>query len=151
MVAAVLVLVLGGALIGVDARPAEAAFKPSAEQKLRKLTNQDRVSRGLPAYRACKELKSVARKQARRMADRKRLYHTPNLGRAVPQFRRAAENVGRGSTVRQVQKRFMKSRPHRASVLSRRYTQFGVGVDRRNGQVWVAVVFRQPTRGARCS
>jgi uncharacterized protein YkwD len=150
LVATLFVLLVAGGLLIADAPAASAAFERSSEDRLRTLTNRDRSARGLPAYRRCAELDRLARQQAKRMADRGRLHHNPRLASQVPRYRRAAENVGFANSVDRVHARFLQSRPHRANVRSRQLSQFGVGVDRRGSRRWVAVVYRQPARGATC-
>jgi uncharacterized protein YkwD len=135
----------------VAAPPAGAAIDADAERRARNLVNRDRVRAGLKEYRVCRELRAVARRHSVRMADRNRLYHNPSLGSQITHYRRYGENVGYNSHVDYVHRAFMRSTGHRGNILSRSYTQVGIGVERRKGRVWVTMVFRQPTSGAPCS
>jgi uncharacterized protein YkwD len=147
-----LALLLTAAIGLVATAPtAEAAIEPESERRARNLVNRDRVRAGLKELRVCRELRAVARRHSVRMADRNRLYHNPNLTTQVTHHRRVGENVGYNSHVDYVHRAFMRSSGHRANILSRYYTQVGIGVDNRNGRRWVTMVFRQPTSGAPCT
>src|ERR687897_472425 len=80
---------------------------------------------------------TIAREQARRMADQGTLYHNPRLTTQVTSWRLVGENVGTGPDPLTVHRAFMRSPSHRANVLSREFTRIGVGAVARDGQVWV--------------
>jgi uncharacterized protein YkwD len=109
--------------------------------------NDARRGRGLPRFRVRADLAQVARAQARRMAERNRLYHNPNLTREVSNWRWVGENVGYGPGPAVLHRAFMNSAPHRANILDGDFTQVGVGAVVRDGRLWVAEVFRQPAGG----
>jgi uncharacterized protein YkwD len=77
------------------------------------------------------------------MARGSRLYHTPGwrLARRVTRWRVLGENVGVGNTVLPLQQAFLASPSHRANVLSKTFVHLGVGTKRKNGRLWVTVVF----------
>jgi len=94
------------------------------------------------------DLVVVAREHAARMADEGRLYHNARLGDEVTGWQALGENVGRGRAVDQIHTAFMESPSHRANILDARFTQIGLGVVVRDGEMWVVEVFRQPAAGA---
>jgi len=115
----------------------------STEQKLARLTNGARTGRGLSRLSLDPELSKVADVHSKEMARRGRLYHTPSstLQRRVTRWRRLGENVGYGADVRQIHRGFMRSYSHRANILSRRFSHFGVGIRSAGGYKWATIVF----------
>ncbi|MFA9429323.1 CAP domain-containing protein [Egicoccus sp. AB-alg2] len=90
------------------------------------------------------DLRDVARDHAMRMCTRDRLYHNPNLTKEVRNWRSVGENVGRGTTIDRLNRAFMDSPGHRANVLDKRWTQYGVGVAvNGQGKVYVVQVYRR--------
>ena len=85
------------------------------------------------------------------MAGRGRIGHNPRVGSQVADWWAWGENVGAGSSVDVVHGALHRSSGHRANMLSRRFTQVGVGVASGGGRVWITQVFRQPRTGARCT
>lgn len=76
------------------------------------------------------------------MARHHRIYHDSNLPYEVSGWRALGENVGRGSTARQVHRAFMGSSTHRSHILSTRYNQIGVGAVRgSDNYLYVTEVF----------
>jgi uncharacterized protein YkwD len=59
----------------------------------------------------------------------------------VTRWRRLGENVGYASSVKAVHRAYMGSAIHKANILRSIYRHMGVGVKRRGGRVWTAVVF----------
>ncbi len=107
--------------------------------------NSERTSRGIRAYAERSDLDAVAARQAVRMANSQSLYHNPNLGGEVGNWRAIAENVGRGGTVSSIHQAFMSSADHRDHILSTTYTEVGVGTARGgDGRLYVSEVFRLP-------
>ena len=52
------------------------------------------------------------------------------------------ENVGETpTTLRALQRAFMRSRLHRSNILNRRFRHVGIGVVGRNGKLWVTLDF----------
>jgi uncharacterized protein YkwD len=125
----------------VSMSPASA----SDESEFVSRTNSARSSHGLAGYAVRYDLTSVARRQAARMASSRSIYHNPNLGSEVGNWRALAENVGKGGDVASIHNAFMGSSSHRANILSTTYTEVGIGTARGNdGQIYVSEVFRQP-------
>jgi hypothetical protein len=139
---------LGLALIAlvagtVTAVPATAATGAAG---LTDRLNDSRLAHGLPALASRSDLVEVARAQAARMAAAQTLFHNPQLATDVTRWRQIGENVGDATDIATVHRAFMSSAPHRANILDGDYTEVGVGVVERGGQIWVAEVFRQPLR-----
>lgn len=115
------------------------------ESELVRLTNQARVERGLDAaLQVAPDLTAVARSHTARMADDDHLHHNPALTADVSGWDIVGENVGRGPSVAALHRALMGSPSHRANILDERYTQIGIGIDVRDGTVWVTQVFRTP-------
>jgi uncharacterized protein YkwD len=57
------------------------------------------------------------------------------------------QNVGVGNSVEGLQRAFMDSPPHRATILRRKTNLFGVGTYISRGRIWVTVDFEQTTPG----
>jgi peptidoglycan hydrolase-like protein with peptidoglycan-binding domain len=125
---------------------AGAAGATSVEDTFSAKLNYARASRGIPRLVSRSALVTVARAQANRMANRNTLYHNPNLTTDVTNWRWVGENVGYGPDALTVHVAFMNSPGHRANILDRDYTEFGIGAVEVNGRVWVAEVFRRPMR-----
>ena len=139
---AVLTVLLSGLVAGaVTASPAGAT---SVEDVFTSHINQARAERGIPRLAVNADLVRVARGQANRMASQNLLYHNPNLTTEVRNWRWVGENVGYGPDALTVVVAFMQSTPHRENILSRDYTQVGVGAVTVGDRVWVAEVFRRP-------
>jgi uncharacterized protein YkwD len=79
------------------------------------------------------------------MARRKSLFHTPNVARYLHgrHWNWWGENVGYSysSDLGSLERAFMRSAPHRHNILSGAYHRVGIGVQRRDGRVWVTLVF----------
>jgi hypothetical protein len=115
------------------------------ESQFVSLLNQERASRGLPSLQVAGDLTAVARRHSERMASSNNLHHNPNLGGEVSGWQKVGENVGRGPSAGAIHQGFMNSASHRANILDSDWTQVGVGVVIRDGQVWVTEVFRLPS------
>lgn len=124
--------------------PALASTDTAAEADLVGRVNAERNTRGLPALQVRSDLQAVARQQAKRMADRGRMSHNPNLGSEVCCWRKVGENVGYGSDTGTIHRTMMGSSHHRTNILDPDFTEIGVGVERRGDTIWVSEVFRQP-------
>lgn len=109
-------------------------------------TNSARGAHGLGRYAVAADLTSMARRWAAHMATHRQLAHNPSYASQACCWTALAENVGVGSTVSQIQRAFMNSSEHRANILSRTYTQVGIGTARgSDGRLYVDEVFRRPT------
>lgn len=142
---ALLTLVLTTAALLSTTTPALAS--PSGD--LVSYTNSARADRGLRQLAVSSDLARLAQQHAEWMAAHQTLAHTSNLEGKVCCWKSVGENVGFGSSARQVFDAFMGSSSHRANILSSRYTQIGVGAARSSdGRLWVDQIFRQPNGSA---
>jgi len=107
--------------------------------------NNERTSHGLSPLRTSAALTQVAQAWARQMAATHWLRHNPRLQDEVGNWRELGENVGDGRTMSALAQAFWTSAEHRANILNPRYRQVGIGYVRRDGLIWIAVVFRAPT------
>jgi uncharacterized protein YkwD len=109
------------------------------------LTNQSRRAHGTQALRMDHRVSHKVKHHSRKMARSEALFHTAN----VPRYLRGrnynwwGENVGYTyqSDLGSLQRAFMNSRSHRKNVLNDAYDRVGIGVERRDGRVWVTLVF----------
>lgn len=143
-----LVSVVAAALLPLTgALPADArsgTYPSSLESQVLLRVHAARKAHHLPDYQVRRRLTIIARDQARRMADRARLFHNPQLASDVTNWAWVGENVGYGPDVRTVHAAFMGSPPHRANILDRDFTRIGVGVEVRGTRVWICQVFKTP-------
>lgn len=145
---AIAVIALLAVLLSLVAvRPAVAA-DAGAEAEFVSLLNRERAARGLAALSVASDLVSAARAQSVRMADSGTLHHNPDLGGSVSGWQKLGENVGRGPGAGTIHGAFMASAGHRANILGADWLEVGVGVEVRDGTVWVTQVFRQPQAAA---
>lgn len=136
-------LVLATAAVALSVAPRADAIT-SYEQSLAKYINQARSSRGIRTMSLASSVSDVARAHSARMANAGRLYHTPDLERALSRWtwwRVAGENVGRGPTMSSIYRAFMQSSSHKANILYRSYKVMGVGVVWKDGIAYVTVMF----------
>ncbi|HWC14040.1 MAG TPA: CAP domain-containing protein [Actinomycetota bacterium] len=93
------------------------------------------------------ELSRAARVHSREMVEANTLYHTPDraLRTRVTNWAILGENVGVGSTVASLHEAFMKSTLHRANVLHAGFRHVGIGTLRKDGRLWVTIIFEGVT------
>lgn len=113
----------------------------SADKAMAKKVNKARSNNGLVKLTLDPEMSKVARSHSKTMAKKASLYHTKNLGQKVTNWKSLGENVGYGSTVKQLHQLFMGSSGHRANILKPSYRYVGVGSTRKNGTLWITVIF----------
>lgn len=123
---------------------AEASIDATKEADFIALVNIERAAEGLPALTPRSDIRTVARDHSVRMARESRLYHNPNFSTEITNWKTVAENVGRGPSVESIHGAFMRSPGHRANIMHPDLTEIGVGVEVRDGQVWVTQNFRRP-------
>ena len=135
------------------AAPASAAPSvTSAERAFVSSINGYRRASHRTQLRTSPTLTLVARRWAQSMARSNRLAHNPRVTRQVHSWRYLGENVGVGGSTSSLHRAFMRSAPHRANLLSTRYTHVGVGVAYAHGRMWVVEVFagrQRPSSGRR--
>ena len=117
-------------------------YKPSERGFARKM-NSARVLGGLSKLHLDPELARAARKHTQEMWTRDELYHTPSdkLRRRVTNWTVIGENVGVGGTVDSLHQAFMDSPGHRDNILYTTFRHVGIGVAKKNGRMWVTVIF----------
>jgi len=130
-------------LIGLVPAPSASAacYSPKRpEKRFARKINQARTGVNL---RLDPQLSKVAKVHTREMVRANSLHHTPSnvLRRRVTNWVELGENVGVGSTVTSLHSAFMNSTAHRANILRSSYRYVGVGVIRKNGRMWVTVIF----------
>ncbi|WP_162248101.1 peptidoglycan-binding protein [Angustibacter sp. Root456] len=137
---------LGSLLTGLlTAAPAQAAPSvTSTERAFVRSINSSRHASHRAQLRGSGALTAVARRWAQSMARSNRLAHNPRVASQVRSWRYLGENVGVGGSERSLHSAFMHSAPHRANVVSSRYTGVGVGVAYGHGRMWVVEVFARP-------
>ncbi len=111
------------------------------DRQLAKKTNAARAHAGVRKLSLDPHLSRVAKRQARKMARRRTLYHTPSLGSLVTHWRSLGENVGYAGGVKRLHRAFMGSSPHKANILKSSYRHVGVGTTKKGGNIWSSVVF----------
>ena len=120
------------------------------------LTNRERSRASLTPLRRNADLARVAQLQAEQMAAAGKLAHEipgsryPTLASRMKlvgyQYRSVGENVAEGYTSgAALMAGWMMSAPHRANILSARYTETGAGMARsKSGRTYTAQVFARP-------
>jgi len=120
------------------------------------LTNRERVRASLTPLRRNADLARIAQLQAEQMAAAGKLAHEvpgsryPTLATRMKligyQYRAVGENVADGYTSgAALMAGWMTSAPHRANILSARFTETGVGMARsKSGRTYTAQVFGRP-------
>jgi uncharacterized protein YkwD len=120
------------------------------------LTNRERTRANLTPLRRSAELSRAAELQAEQMASAEKLAHEvpgaryPTLASRLKlvgyAYRSSGENVAEGYTSgAALMASWMTSPPHRANILSAKYTETGVGMARsKNGRVYSVQVFGRP-------
>lgn len=102
--------------------------------------NRVRRNKGLSALRADKQVGVVARRHAQSMAANYSVFHDSNMDSEITQWKSLAQNSGAAGSCKRAFWAFMRSASHRANILGR-WRHMGVGVDKRNGRVFVQQVF----------
>jgi uncharacterized protein YkwD len=120
------------------------------------LTNRERMRASLTPLRRNPDLARAAQLQAEQMAAAGKLAHEvpgsryPTLASRMKligyQYRSVGENVAEGYTSgAALMAGWMTSAPHRANILSARYTETGAGMARsKSGRTYTAQVFARP-------
>lgn len=102
--------------------------------------NKVRRNKGLGALRADKQVGVVARRHAKSMAANYSVFHDYNMDDEITNWKSLAQNSGAAGSCKRVFWAFMRSAGHRSNILGT-WRFMGVGVDKRNGRVFVQQVF----------
>ena len=120
------------------------------ELKRVNLLNSDRNSNGLAALTLDEELCRIARIKSADMRDNRYFAHeSPSYGRVGQMLKHfgyrysaAGENIAHHANVDKAQAAFMSSPGHRANILNKGWTKFGVGiVQDANGYIYATQIF----------
>ena len=122
---------------------ARAGALSRRESRLFSITNRTRVDHDRRAVDLDARLSRYAERHSRDMAEAGYLFHTENLAARLKaaDWSIGGENVGLASSVRQVQRAFMGSKPHRRNILMRRFDHAAIGIVKSDGSLWVTVIF----------
>jgi uncharacterized protein YkwD len=117
-------------------------YKPSERGFARKM-NAERVLGGIGKLQLDPELSRAARKHTQEMWTKDELHHTPSdkLRTRITNWTVIGENVGVGGTVSSLHDAFMNSPAHKDNILYTAYRHVGIGVAKKNGRMWVTVIF----------
>ena len=102
--------------------------------------NKVRNKHGVPALKWDKQVGVVARRHAQSMAANYSVFHDSNMDSEITHWKALAQNSGAAGSCKRVFWAFMRSSGHRANILGQ-WRHMGVGVDKRNGRVFVQQVF----------
>jgi uncharacterized protein YkwD len=127
----------------------------AAQQKILKLTNQERKQKELPPLKPNALLFKVAQAHSENMAKQGKMEHkldglTPmqRVRAAGYAYARVHENIGAGDAdvpLEDLMKAWMDSKGHRENILSELCTEIGLGVAKdQNGQVYYTQLFGKP-------
>ena len=125
------------------------ALAPAADATTRRrdemvaLTNADRAERDRDALGLNADLSRYAKRHSRDMAEAGYLFHTEDLAAKLKglDWSIGGENVGVGSDLDDLQKAFMRSKPHRRNILRSGFDNVAVGVYSADDTFWVTVIF----------
>jgi uncharacterized protein YkwD len=124
--------------------PAQAQSVENYQRQARAVTNNVRENHDRVRLRQGRCVQRFARRQARRMANQERMFHQ-DLGPVMRQcnLSSAGENVAYGyPTGRRVVRAWMRSKGHRANILTKRYRLLGLAMRRSdNGTPYAVQVF----------
>jgi hypothetical protein len=139
-----------------DAGASDVTRSRGWEERMLDEINAERGQRGLPRLRADRRLEKAAAAHSRLMAVRNRLAHRlpgePELRDRVAatdlRFNAVAENVGYSTRVEDLHRNLMRSRGHRANLLSRKYDAIGIAIFESGGRHYVTQDFARTTSEA---
>jgi uncharacterized protein YkwD len=126
------------------------------EQELVDLTNKERAKKNLPPLKVDPALTKAARQHSANMAKQEKMEHILD-GKRPEQRAEAAgyrlgwvgENIAAGEqwTLPGLMSDWMGSKPHRENILSKRYTEIGVGMAKTAKNEWYyTLLFGRPRR-----
>jgi uncharacterized protein YkwD len=134
----------------------EAVELTKDEQALLDLTNEARKKEKLPPLRPSAVLTRLARDHSANMARQEKMEHVLDGKNPVQRAEaagyplgRLGENIaaGNGWTLEAVLETWMDSKPHRANILSDRFTEIGLGLARSGkGEWYYTQVFGKPKK-----
>lgn len=140
---AILAALLLATLIPAQSASAACYTPTRKEKRFARLINKARGAAGKVKLRLDPEISKVGKVHTREMIKANTLYHTPSskLRKRVTNWVTLGENVGVGSTVTSLHQAFMASPAHLENILYSSYRHVGVGAIKKNGRLWVTVIF----------
>ena len=102
--------------------------------------NRVRRQHGLGGLGFDKQVGVVARRHAKSMANSYSVFHDGNMNNEITRWKSLGQNSGAGSGCDSLFRSFMRSSSHRRNILGR-WNHIGVGTERRNGRLFVQMVF----------
>ena len=136
-------LLLVGALFAVSVPMDAASAAPRAisddQEEVRDLVNNTRDNNNLRGLAMHQQFADKALLWSRELARCQCLKHRTGAYGAPAGWCAAAENVGRGWSLAQVHRAFLGSPPHKANMLTRRFTHIGTGVTQDAGGEYFVV------------
>lgn len=139
----VALLVVALLFSGIAIDHARAGASRTREDQMLSLTNRVRADAGRRVLDLDARLSRYAKRHSREMAEAGYLFHTENLAARLGgvDWSMGGENVGVGSSLRDVQGAFMGSTPHRRNILQKRFDHAAIGIVKSGGTLWVTVIF----------
>lgn len=136
-----LVSILLISLIPIGSASAACYSPNKPERRFARLINTARTSAG--DLRLDPELSKVAKVHTRDMVKTNSLHHSTSseLRNRVTNWSTLGENVGVGAKVASLHEAFMNSPAHRDNILQGTFRHVGVGVIKKDGRMWVTVIF----------
>lgn len=134
-------------LLAVPQAPADAGTAAEIRTGIEERINRARDAGGLRPLRVHTKLQRYSQDHAARMGRLNSLFHdTTGLWSEAPTDTSwVGENVGvvpaGPGAARRMHKAYMNSKLHKANILRPRATHMGIGVAKRNGQVWTVERF----------
>lgn len=150
----ILLLLTLATLAAVHHSPAQKKFEPTPlEEKVLRLTNEERVKEKLPPLQLDATLSQVARGHSTNMAKQGTMKHdldgkTPfdRIRGSGYKYHFAGENIAAGDVpIEIIMGAWMKSEGHRKNILGEKFTHIGIGaVPDATGTVYFTQVFAKP-------
>ena len=107
-------------------------------------TNAARRNVGLPALKLNTAVSKVAYAWSKKQYTNRKMSHNPSYSTQIPAgWRSAGENVAYGYSYTKVTRAWLDSPGHRANILSRSFTDIGIGYFEKGGQRYYTQVFAQ--------
>lgn len=118
------------------------ACNDELEQRDVAMVNELRSSVGVAELSRSAELDAKAQKQADRMANRGKIYHSKSLSSGVSAgWTMIGENVAVAGSIEDAQAALEASSGHYDNMVNPTFTEIGVGIALKNGSVYVVQVF----------
>ena len=137
-----------------DTKTTEQFLMSKDEKKLLELTNKEREKKKLPALKPNPKLFKAARAHAANMAKQEKMEHVLDGKKPGDRARAAGyradwigENIAAGEdwSLEGVVEDWMGSKGHRENILSKKYTEVGVGMAKNDKDEWYyTLLFGRP-------